>query len=130
MNANTRHHGPDDLLRAPGLTTAEKREILASWASDARAIPNAPSLRRLDNGETLPVGAVFQALRALDRAERGEGAPGAILHPSFSRRKPASMDEWLRKTARQRDFDDDDPPPCPAAAAIPRRRPLVKARAA
>ncbi len=124
MNSNTQHRGPGDLLQEPSLTTAQKREILASWASDARAVPNAPSLRQLENGEILQIGSVLQALRALDGddgAARDYGA-GAILRPPFARRKPASMAKWLSRTARRRDFDDDDPPPCPAAAGIPRRR--------
>ena len=37
---------PDDVTSDPKLTTAEKRAVLASWISDARAIENAPSLRR------------------------------------------------------------------------------------
>jgi hypothetical protein len=36
---------PKDVLCHAGLTTAEKRAILASWASDASAIAPCPSLR-------------------------------------------------------------------------------------
>jgi hypothetical protein len=57
---------PDDVTNDPKLTTAEKRAVLASWISDARAIENAPSLPRLDSGAVIEVYAVLQALRLLD----------------------------------------------------------------
>ncbi len=34
---------PDDVTSDPKLTTAEKRAVLASWISDARAVEDAPS---------------------------------------------------------------------------------------
>ena len=36
---------PRDVVGHPALTTAEKRAILASWASDASAIASCPALR-------------------------------------------------------------------------------------
>ena len=57
---------PSDVTNDPNLTTAEKRAILASWISDARAIENAPSLRRLDSGAVVDVDAILQALSSLD----------------------------------------------------------------
>ena len=36
---------PRDVVNHPGLTLAEKRSILASWASDASAIASCPSMR-------------------------------------------------------------------------------------
>ena len=36
---------PRDVVRHPSLTMAEKRAILASWASDASAIASCPALR-------------------------------------------------------------------------------------
>ena len=36
---------PQDVVGHPGLTTAEKRAILASWASDACAVASCPALR-------------------------------------------------------------------------------------
>ena len=36
---------PSDILDHPELTRDEKRTILAAWASDARAVEDAPSLR-------------------------------------------------------------------------------------
>lgn len=48
------------------LTQAEKREILASWASDVRAVPDAPALRQLDNGAVVRIDDVLRALKSLN----------------------------------------------------------------
>ncbi len=103
---------PDEVLRHPDLTTAEKRQILADWASDAHAVPDEPSLRQLDSGAVVAVDAVFDALRALDSME-SERVPGAIRTGHERRRRPAIP--RLRVLWKRRD-DDDDPPPSPAAA--------------
>jgi hypothetical protein len=58
--------GPDDVASDPKLTTAEKREVLASWISDARAVENAPALRRLDSGAVIEVDAILRVLVSLD----------------------------------------------------------------
>jgi hypothetical protein len=78
---------PRDVVVHPGLTTAEKRAILASWASDAPAIASCPSLRspaglkkpvsideilealcELDGGPRNPPGGKPYRLRTTDRA--------------------------------------------------------------
>ena len=41
-------HHPSEVLANPDLTVAERRAILASWASDARAVEDAPQLRQLE----------------------------------------------------------------------------------
>jgi hypothetical protein len=57
---------PDDVISNLQLTRAQKREILASWASDARAVHDMPALRQLDNGAIVRVDDVLRALSALD----------------------------------------------------------------
>ena len=57
---------PNDVLDHPELTDAERRVILASWASDARAVEGAHWMRRLDNGSTVTLAEVLDALRQLD----------------------------------------------------------------
>ena len=57
---------PDDVTSDPKLTMAEKRAVLASWISDARAVENVPSLRRLDSGAVVEVDAILRALVLLD----------------------------------------------------------------
>ncbi len=70
---------PNDVLEHPGLTDAERRAILASWASDARAVESAHWMRRLDNGSMVPLSEALDALRKLD----GEASP---LTPRRGRR--------------------------------------------
>jgi hypothetical protein len=57
---------PDDVVEDDSLTSAEKRETLASWASDTRAVPDKPALRRLDNGAIVHIDDIMAALRTLD----------------------------------------------------------------
>ena len=59
---------PREVLDASHLSTEEKREILASWVSDACAVEGAPAWRRLP-GSLAPVAVndILEALQALDR---------------------------------------------------------------
>jgi hypothetical protein len=58
---------PRDVVADPKLSLAEKRAILASWASDASAIASCPALRAPD-GLKAPVhiDEILDALRSLD----------------------------------------------------------------
>jgi len=114
---------PDDLMGHPLLTRAQKQEILASWASDARAVHNQPTLRQLDNGAIVRVGDVLCALSSLDENARCGLQASNLLRPLAQRQhRPVP---WSRIALRRwsRD-DDDDPPPCPAIIARPPRSPL------
>jgi hypothetical protein len=100
---------PYDLVDSRDFTLAEKRSLLASWASDARALEAAPALRQLDSGSVVPVSTLLAALRLLDEAEHS-------LRPLvLSPRSEAS-----RRPLRDDDDDDDDDPPPAAAVALPR----------
>jgi hypothetical protein len=87
LHPGTVFEHPDEVVRHPGLTTAEKRAILASWASDASAIASCPSLRApaglkkpvtideilealcdLDGGPRTPPGGKPCRLRSTERA--------------------------------------------------------------
>lgn len=117
---------PDDVLSSPDLSPAEKRALLASWISDARAVENAPALRRLDNGATVSLDDILQALKSLDI---GDGSAEHHRLPPVARRKlkGKSVPDWLRRAIRLDHFDDDDnPPSAPAAAAVPPRLRLPK----
>jgi len=78
---------PKDVLHHTSLTSAEKRAILASWASDATAIASFPSMRSpaglkkpvsideilearcdLDGGPRTPPGGKPYRLRSIERA--------------------------------------------------------------
>jgi hypothetical protein len=60
---------PDEVLSHSGLTVAEKRAILASWASDAHAVEDMPWLRQLECGARVSLSEVLSALRSLDAEE-------------------------------------------------------------
>lgn len=63
---------PDDVVKDPHLTFADKREILSSWASDASAVQDEPRLRwLLGTVEPVPLVDVLAALKRLDAMERG-----------------------------------------------------------
>ena len=64
-------HNPSEVLKDPLLDTAEKRAILASWASDASAVEDKPHLRWLfGTDEPVPVDDVLESLAQLDGLER------------------------------------------------------------
>jgi hypothetical protein len=69
---------PHEVLTYPGLSLGEKRGLLASWASDARAVESHPALRCLpgSKAEPVPVDEVLDALLALD------GSPAPVAPPA------------------------------------------------
>ena len=74
---------PKDVVVHPTFTLAEKRAILASWASDAAAVASCPALRAPD-GLKAPVSidAVLDALCELDGGPRNP--PGGTPKRRFS----------------------------------------------
>jgi hypothetical protein len=116
---------PDDVLSNLQLTRPQKREILASWASDARAVHDMPALRQLDNGAIVRVDDVLRALRILDdSAASGQYAAGLFRSSvRHQRRRPVSGPKIAPRPV-SRDDDDDDPPPCPGVIARFPRSPL------
>lgn len=116
---------PRDVLFDTKMSRAEKRALLASWASDARAVENAPGLRWLDGGEIASLDEIVETLEALDSTASEADVtqrPIAKLLPFAgpADRRPAKRHKKII-WPRRRD-DDDDPPPAPAAAVIPRPR--------
>jgi hypothetical protein len=122
---------PSDVTTDPKLTTAEKRVVLASWISDARAVENAPSLRRLDSGAVVEVDAILRALVLLDELAPDRREDSKRLHPSGRRR--SLLSRWVKRvsSSKSSNDNDDDPPPAPAGLGIPfRPKPLSPARGA
>jgi hypothetical protein len=118
---------PSDVANDPNLTTEEKKAILASWISDARAVENAPSLRQLDSGAVVEVDPIQRALVLLDDLAPGRGEPKRV--PPSGRRRGV-ISRLLRRVgpASGADDNDDDPPPAPAGFGVPfRPKPLSPA---
>lgn len=71
LHAGTSFDHPKDVVAHPKLSLAEKRAILASWASDAAAITSCPSLRALEPlKHPVSIDEIFEALQALDGGPR------------------------------------------------------------
>jgi hypothetical protein len=122
---------PDEVLSASDLTIAQKRAVLASWVSDARAVENAPSRRQLDNGAVVSLDALLQALKSLDAIESRASRPKPDSRPSpAARQGPRLTRRLLQAIALHADDnDDDDPPPSPACGALPPRLEFLEANA-
>ena len=61
---------PREVVANPRLSRAEKRAILASWASDACAVEATPALRMLPGGkEPVLFDDIMEALRTVDAEE-------------------------------------------------------------
>ena len=62
---------PRDVVAHPALTLAEKRAILASWASDASAVASCPALRAPEGLKApISIDQILDALCALDGGPR------------------------------------------------------------
>jgi hypothetical protein len=71
LHPGTTFEHPRDVFSHSGLTLAEKRAILASWASDASAIASCPALRAPEGLKApVTIDEILEALCMLD------GAPG------------------------------------------------------
>ena len=100
------------------MTTQEKRTVLASWASDANAVPHIPWLRQLPDGSVVNVGEILRALKSLDGAGDTKAASKGrtvLFTQPFIRRR-LGLPTWSRYRRGRDDYDD--PPPCPAHADI------------
>ena len=65
---------PREVLKDPLLDPADKRAVLASWASDASAVTDEPGLRwLLGTPEPVPLSDIREALARLDRWEDADG---------------------------------------------------------
>ncbi len=73
---------PLDVVRDTDMTVAEKRSVLASWASDACAIESKPALRASATGNVVSYDDIIDALQSLDA---GQSADTVIY--AFKRRQ-------------------------------------------
>jgi len=92
---------PHQVVEDPSLNLAEKRAILAEWASDRSAVESRPTLRWLA-GTTFPVtfSSIIEARQELDRlapieSENGHEATqvGRLVVANFARSRRPSVSE-------------------------------------
>lgn len=90
LHPGTMVEHPRDVVSRPDLDLAEKRAILASWASDASAIASCPALRA-PTGLKAPVSIdeVLEALCALDGGPRHPPGGKPMRRRSVERRAAA-----------------------------------------
>lgn len=75
---------PRDVLSDQRLTKSEKRALLASWASDAAAVPSQPHLRRIPGSRNLvPIDEILSALVTLDEPPPPPGGKPARIGTVF-----------------------------------------------
>jgi len=126
----TTYTHPDEVLSDPKRSRAEKKALLASWISDARAVENAPTLRQLDSGAVVEVDTILRALVSLDQQASHPIDEPRLWSPSSRRR--GLLTRWVRRSGARRgaNDNDDDPPPAPAGFGIPCRPKFVAAHEA
>ena len=113
-------NNPGSVLNDTSLTVDEKRSLLASWASDARAVPDDLSLRRLDDGAMVNLDEILKSPKRLERN------PRTTRSTNLSDRFYGSHSwEVLSRILRRGKNDDDDDDPTSPAPIAPRPRPPV-----
>lgn len=81
---------PLDVVRDPDLTVAEKRSVLASWASDACAIESNPALRETAAGSVVSYDDIIDALQSLD----GERSLDTVTYAFKRRQRRRRWTRW------------------------------------
>jgi hypothetical protein len=77
---------PRDVLADTTLSRAEKRAILASWASDAAAVTSCPSLRAIPGARrAVSIDEILEALSSLDHPPRNPPGGKAVRLKSGER---------------------------------------------
>jgi len=91
------YDSPGAVLSAVGLSTAEKRVILSSWASDMYAVESNPAFRQLPGiAHPIRLNDILTALRTLDHNDDDPPPRGGAVMP-FPRPMPS-----LKAIARRR----------------------------
>ena len=72
LHPGTAFDHPRDVVAEPTLSLAEKRAILASWASDAASVASSPALRELPGSDkAVTIDEILEALASLDHHPKG-----------------------------------------------------------
>jgi hypothetical protein len=91
LHPATHFNHPRDVLAAADIGNAEKRAILASWASDIFAIESIPALRLYPGADkAVSYDEIIEALKALDKNDEQSGEHGSF--PSLNVLRPIAGD--------------------------------------
>src|SRR5258708_9427054 len=77
---------PLDVVRDTDMTVAEKRSVLASWASDACSIESNPALPPAATGNVVSYDEIIDALQSLAAAQPADTATSALKRRQRRRR--------------------------------------------
>jgi hypothetical protein len=91
---------PLDVVRDTDMTVAEKRSVLASWASDACAIESNPALRATATGNVVNYDDIIDALQSLDPGQSAD-----TVTDTFKRRQRRRR--WSGWKSRRRGGSDN-----------------------
>ena len=95
---------PLEVVKDPHLTPGQKREILCSWASDASAVRDQPTMRwLLGTPEPVLLDEVREALLRLEASTSGEG----LFKRPRRASSPARMPPANAGAKRRKDADRD-----------------------
>jgi hypothetical protein len=86
---------PMDVVRDTDMTVAEKRSVLASWASDVCAIESNPALRATATGNVVSYDDIIDALQSLDAGQSADTVTYAFKRRQRRRR-------WIDGKGRRR----------------------------
>lgn len=81
---------PLDVVRDADMTLAEKRSVLASWASDACALESNPALRASATGSVVNYDDIIDALQSLDAGQSVDASTYAFKRRLRRRR----LSDW------------------------------------
>jgi hypothetical protein len=84
---------PLDVVRDEDMTVAEKRSVLASWASDACATACNPALRTSATGNIVSYDDIIDALQSLDAGQSADTVTSAFKRRQRRRR----WSNWKRR---------------------------------
>jgi hypothetical protein len=87
------------------MTVAEKRSVLASWASDACAIGSNPALRASATRNVISYDDIIDALQALDAGQSADTVTYAFKRRQWRRRWSDGKAQTRRARRRQRRLD-------------------------
>jgi hypothetical protein len=93
---------PLDVVRDADMTVAEKRSVLASWASDACAIESNPGLRAAATGSVVSYDDIIDAVQSLEGGQSSE----TVTYTFKRRQRRRRWSDW--KGRRRNGPDNGD----------------------